>query len=93
MIITSRGHFWIEFDNGYRVSVFNDWGSYSDNHFNEELEKSFMNDENRRIMSSNCEVAVIHGSEFVKMPGWDDSVKGNVTSNELLQIMEEVSKL
>ena len=33
-IRTDKGHFWITFENGYTLSVFNGYGSYSDNHYN-----------------------------------------------------------
>ena len=29
MIRTSAGHFWITFDNGYTLSLFNGFGSYT----------------------------------------------------------------
>lgn len=93
MITTTRGHFWIEFDNGYKISVFNDWGSYSDNHFNTKLEKGFIENSNEEISSSNCEVAIIYNNSLVNIFGWDDDVKGYVTPNELLEIMNKVSKL
>ena len=30
---TEMGHFWITFDNGYTLSVFNGYGSHTENHF------------------------------------------------------------
>ena len=94
MITTTRGHFWITFDNGYTVSVFNDYGSYSDNHFNTELSKSFLTGENAEVSSKNCEVAIIYKNLGLVNPlHWDDVVKGYVTPSELLEILNEVSKL
>lgn len=93
MITTTRGHFWITFPNGYTVSVFNDWGSYSDNHFNNELIESFIHNENREISTNNCEVGIMCNGELTNPLGWNDAVKGYVTPIELLEIMNEVSKL
>lgn len=88
-----RGHFWIKFDNGYMISVFNDWGSYSDNHFNTKLGKSFMEQKNIPVDSTNCEVAILYNDNMVNPLGWDDKVKGHVTPNELLEIMNKVGEL
>ena len=94
MIITTRGHFWIAFDNGYTVSVFNDYGSYSDNHFNSELVKSLMSGDNVEVSSKNCEVAIAYKDLGLVNPlHWGDTVKGYVTPSELLEILNEVSKL
>lgn len=92
MIITTRGHFWIAFDNGYTVSVFNDYGSYSDNH--SKLVKSLMSGDNAEVSSKNCEVAIAYKNLGLVNPlHWDDTVKGYVTPSELLEILNEVSKL
>ena len=32
-IRTEMGHFWITFENGYTLSVFNGYGSHTENHF------------------------------------------------------------
>ena len=92
MIITTRGHFWIAFDNGYTVSVFNDYGSYSDNH--SKLVKSLMSGVNAEVSSKNSEVAIAYKDLGLVNPlHWDDTVKGYVTPSELLEILNEVSKL
>ena len=93
MITTSRGHFWIHFDNGYTVSVFNDFGSYSENHFNYKLGKSFMDNKNQEIKSTDCEVGIIYQGTLCNPFGWPDSVKGYVKPKELIEIIEKVSKL
>lgn len=93
MIKTTRDHFWIKFDNGYTVSVFNDRGSYSENYFNKELEESFLKEKNQGIMSEICEIGIIHDEELIHVEEWEDSVKGRVTPNELLETMNKVSKL
>ena len=43
MISTSFGHCWIKFENGYTISIFNGFGSYSDNHFNHKLFEKMQN--------------------------------------------------
>ena len=30
---TAQGHFWITFDNGYTLSIFNGFGSHTENNF------------------------------------------------------------
>ena len=93
MIITSRGHVWIKFNNGYTVSIFNDFGSYSENHYNYKLSKSLMNNKNEEIKSKDCEVGIIYQGTLCNPLGWPDTVKGYVTTKELLEILEKVSKL
>ena len=102
MIITDKGHFWITFDNGYTISVFNGFGSYSDNHYNTKYisypknEKEQIEYINQRIESKNCEIAIISPEGFLitnDILQSDDTVKGYVSVNELLEIINIVSKL
>ena len=37
MIQTDKGHFRLTFENGYTISIFNGFGSHSENHFNRNL--------------------------------------------------------
>ncbi len=39
MLKTDKGHFWLTFKNGYTISVFNGFGSYSENHYRKEPER------------------------------------------------------
>lgn len=85
MFETRQGHFWITFDNGYTVSVFNGDGSYSSN------QKDSLDGSHSISTSTTCEVAVLYKDGFSKdMLGWDDDVKADVTPSELLEIMEKV---
>ena len=60
MISTSFGHCWIKFENGYTISIFNGFGSYSENHFNHKLfEKMKDLDFQDQCNSTDCEVAII----------------------------------
>lgn len=92
MIQTDKGHFWLTFENGYMVSIFNGFGSYSENHFKTDLLKQT---ENYIISSKNCEIAVIYNGEFVtrNFVECDDSVKGYVSADELADIIYKVKKL
>ena len=85
MFKTRQGHFWITFDNGYTVSVFNGDGSYSSN------QKYSLDGSHPVSTSTTCEVAVLHKGGFSEdMLGWNDLVKADVTPAELLEIMEKV---
>ena len=102
MIITDKGHFWLTFDNGYTISVFNGYGSYSDNHYNNEYILYPTNDKetrkyiNQRVESTNCEIAILNSNGALisdDILHCDDIVKGYVNVSELLEIINIVSKL
>ena len=92
MISTSFGHCWIKFENGYTISIFNGFGSYSENHFNL-FEKMQNLDFQDRCDSTDCEVAIIHDKlgfctkTFVDSA---DSVIGFITPDELPELMMKV---
>lgn len=92
MIKTEKGHFWITFENGLTLSIFNGFGSYTENHFNYELAE----EKETRAESHTCEIAVFKNldnnewftNEFIDCEG--DDVKGNVTPEELAEIIYKV---
>ena len=85
MIKTDKGHFWLTFENGYMISVFNGFGSYSENHFKTNLKK-------HNISSKDCEIAIIYNGIFTtdKFLKCNDDVKGYVSADELADIIYEV---
>ena len=94
MIQTLTRHFWITFDNGYQISVFNGYGSYSENHFNYELIKD-KNTSLNGIPSKDCEVAVIYkpSGKFATrtfIEDIEDDVKGYVSVDELVDLINKV---
>ena len=102
MIRTDKGHFWLTFNNGYTLSVFNGFGSYSENHFNDKYILFPTNDKEvskyifQQDESHDCEIAIISPegnmiTEEVLKCG--DSVKGFVDINELVEIINIVNKL
>lgn len=96
MITTQRGHFWLHFDNGYSISIFNDWGSYSNNRDNNELAKSFLEQKNVKVSSVNCEIAILKDDEgFVtrEILNCEEDIKGYVDVNELVEIINKVKNL
>lgn len=103
MIKTDKGHVWIEFENGYTISIFNGFGSYSDNHFNTNMisypnptnDKEVFEYINQQPTSSDCEIAIIYGARLVTddILHCGDSVKGYVTMNELVDIMNLVKNI
>ena len=101
-IVTDKGHCWITFDNGYTLSIFNGYGSYSDNHYNNNYILYPSNDKetikyvNQKVESSNCEIAIINSNGDLitnDILQCDDSVKGYVDINELVKIINIVSNL
>lgn len=96
MISTSYGHCWITFENGYTISIFNGFGSYSENHFNHKLfEKMQDLDFQDRCDSKDCEVAIIHkdlGFVTKSFLESDDSVVGFVSPDELVDIINKVKE-
>lgn len=77
MLKTDKGHFWLTFKNGYTISVFNGFGSYSENHYRKEPEFA-------SVDSNDCEIAI---SRFAEC---NDSVKGYVSVDELVEIIYKV---
>lgn len=102
MITTDKGHFWLTFDNNYTISVFNGFGSYSENHYNRniilypinsEQEKQYIE---QRVESKDCEIAIINpNGDLVTRDYIDcgDSVKGYVSINELVDIINLVKNI
>ena len=88
MIQTEKGHFWLTFENGYEVSVFNGFGSYSENHYKSDLCKRDVS----MINSKNCEIAIMHNGIFAtdNFVECDDSVKGYVSADEVADIIYKV---
>ncbi len=91
---TDYGHFRITFSNGYTVSLFNSFGSHTDNKYNSEKSKGVLLD-NLPCDSSNIEVAVIYEHEFVTnmfVKTMDGEVAGWIRPEEVVEIMQKVSK-
>ena len=89
MIQTDKGHFYLTFENGYMISIFNGFGSYSENHFKTDLLKS---SENCNVSSKDCEIAAIYNQKFVtkKIVECNDDVKGYISADELADIIYKV---
>lgn len=100
MIKTEGGHFWITFDNGYTLSCFNGFGSYTENHSDiKKWEKIYMNDKpnpyDNHWESNLIEIAIIGPDGDLRTQNIiksNDSVK-TVDVNELVEIINIVSKL
>ena len=97
MISTTYGHFWITFKNGYTVSIFNGFGSYSENHFNYKMFKKYQNKINPLIdkcETKDCEVAIMHNDTFCtrQFIDCDDSVIGYVSADDVADIIKKVKE-
>lgn len=89
MIQTDKGHCWLTFENGYKISIFNGYGSYSENHFKQDL---FHIPECASVDSKDCEITVIYEDIFCTdtFIETNDSVKGWVTADELADVIYKV---
>lgn len=88
-IKTESGHFWIEYDNGYTLSVFNGYGSHTENHF---PDMTIIDALNKKFwVSETVEIAIFYNNEMITDTylGVDDSV-ATVDLSELLKIMYEL---
>ena len=87
-----NGHCWLTFENGYKVSIFNGYGSYSENHFREGL---LHIPEFSSVDSKDCEIAIIYNNKFVtrKYVECNDDVKGYVSADELAEIIYKVRNI
>lgn len=90
-LATEQGHFWIEFDNGYTLSVFNGYGSHTENNFN--FDKYIKIIENKdtyaRWESQMVEIAILNETGNLVTDSFietDDSVK-TVDLKELIEII------
>lgn len=77
--------FEIEFENGYSIDIINGFGSYSDNQY-----VSNLGDE---AYTGDCEIAVKHHKELVNPFGWDDTVLGFVSAEQLADYIIKVKEL
>ena len=88
-ITTYKGHKWIHFKNGLTLSIYNGYGSYSENHFNLKVI-------NKRIIRTNdCEIALTRNNKFVTKVYLisEDDVIGYVIKKELKEIIRKLRKL
>lgn len=84
--VTSSGHFHIKFENGYEISLFNGFGSYTDN-------LSVETDENEPVYSKYIELAIIKDGYFCTRDfvlTENDDVLAMVTSREVANIIFKV---
>ena len=89
MIITYKGHKRINFKNGYTISIFNGYGSYSENHFNIKVRDKLI------IKTKNCEIGIIYANNLVtnNILQCGDSVKGYINKKELKEIIKKVKEI
>ena len=91
------GHFWLNFKNGYTLSVFNGFGSHTENW--DALDKfKEISDERKWYLnfweSDEVEIAIIRDGELVtqNIINSDDSVK-TIKINELIDIINIINNL
>lgn len=97
-IRTEGGHFWITFENGYTLSVFNGFGSHTENNF--AIDKWHEVYESRNIYenyweSKLVEIAIINQEGYLitqDIIESDDSVK-TIDINELVKVINIVNNL
>ena len=94
-IRTGIGHCWIEFDNGYTLSIFNGMGSYTEN--GEEFKRASKIMKDGDILatweSKDVEIAIMDENDnFItdKILNNGDDVMGHVSIQKLLDIINEL---
>lgn len=94
-IRTAQGHLWIEFKNGLTLSIFNGYGSYTENHYKTQKFSQIMHD--RDILaeweSKNMEIAIMRDGIFVTnevLEDTGDDVKGYIPVNKLPELIKIV---
>lgn len=95
---TEMGHFWIKFKNGYTLSIFNGFGSYTENHYNHQKQKEIMD---KHLIydgwdSDTVEIAIISPNGDLCTNDYlqcDDTVKGYVSVDELVDIINLVKNI
>lgn len=96
-IRTGIGHCWITFDNGYILSIVNGMGSYSENQFDYDIWNKALKtgDIFATYESKDVEIAIIKDGEFVTSDilEVDDDVKGYVSIEELLEIINKIKNI
>jgi len=88
--ITGGKGFFIEFDNGYGISVQFGPGNYCSNY-----DKRIGDDdvECGRSGSHDAEIAVINpDGGFIRLEGWSDEIKGRVSPDEVARVILEISQ-
>ena len=96
-IRTEMGHFWITFKNGYTLSVFNGYGSHTENNFAFEKWENIIG--NKLIYegweSELIEIAILNQEGDLitqNIIESDDSVK-TIDVNELIEIINKVNNI
>ena len=98
-IRTEGGHFWITFENGYTLSVFNGYGSHTENNFAFDKWKKIYYDKSNPYdnfwESKLAEIAIINkeGDLITQdVIESDDSAK-TIDINELVEVINIVNNL
>lgn len=95
-LITQSGHFWLEFDNGYTLSVFNGYASHTENYNAEDKYFDFI--KNKKIWeawsSADVEIGITKNGTLVtdKIIDCEDTVK-TVDLKELIEIINLLNNL
>lgn len=97
MIRTEGGHFWLTFENGYKLSCFNGYGSHTENNFALEKWCEIVGERNiyKNFWESELiEIAIIYHGEFVTQDiiESEDDVK-TIDLKELVNVINIVSNL
>lgn len=90
--ITGKKGFHITFNNGWKISVQFGPGNYCDNY---DCRIGIDDEKAGREGSSDAECAIFNNKNIMIKPkrlNWDDTVKGYMKSNEILKLMNWISK-
>ena len=94
---TEIGHFWITFENGYTLSVFNGYGSHTENNFAFEKWRNIVGNKliHENWESELIEIAILNQDGDLitqNIIESDDSVK-TVNVNQLIEIINKVNNI
>lgn len=97
MLRTEGGHFWLTFKNGYTISVFNGFGSHTENNFAIDKQRKIEESRNpyeNHWESNLVEIAILYNDELVTQNHIesDDSVK-TIDVEELVDVINIVRNL
>lgn len=99
MIKTKGGHFWITFDNGYTLSCFNGYGSYTENYFKNKRQTQILDHEIEDEWESNkIEIAILKNNNLVTQDIIKEAENNvmnvmTVDTNKLVEIINIVNNL
>jgi len=97
MLRTEGGHFWLTFKNGYTISVFNGFGSHTENNFAIDKQRKIEESRNpyeNHWESNLVEIAILYNGELVTQNHIEsDDIVKTIDVEELVDVINMVRNL